>query len=344
MEMIESADPLPKPAYTVGLAYNLKKGIKSEVEDIEAEYDSMDTVYAIKKSLEKLNCKVELLEADESILEKLKKTKVDIVFNIAEGTYGRGREAQIPALLNFLKIPFTGSDETTLCLALDKALAKRILSTYKIKTPKYQVLSNSKDKLNKNMKFPLIVKPNAEGSSKGISDHAVVRNRAELKELLDKNFNSYGQAMLVEEFIKGREFTVGIVNSGDEIFVFPPMEIKFKDKAQEHNIYSFNIKKNYKDYVEYVCPAEIDKSLEDKMIAASKKIFKVLECRDFSRIDFRMSPEGEIYFIEINPLPGLAPGYSDFPMLAEFNGVDYDTLIKMILNSGLKRLGKKPVA
>lgn len=343
MEILESADPLPSPAYTVGLAYNLKKGIKSEIEDIEAEYDSIDTVYAIKKSLEKLNCKVVLFEANEDIYSKLMNTKTDIVFNIAEGTNGRCREAQIPALLNFLEIPFTGSDEATLCLALDKALAKRILATYKIKTPRYQVLYNSKDKSGSNMKYPLIVKPNAEGSSKGISDCAVVKDRRELKALLDKNFAAYGQAMLVEEFIEGREFTVGVINNGEDAFAFPPMEIKFINNTPKYNVYSFNVKKNYKDYVEYISPAQIDKSMEEKMINTSKKIFKLLECRDFARIDFRLSPEGELYFIEINPLPGLAPGYSDFPMLAEFNGVDYDTLIKMIFNSGLKRLDMKPV-
>lgn len=347
METFETVDPLPitekKPFITVGLTYNLKKGIKSEIEDIEAEYDSMETVLAIRDAIERLNCRVELFEADNNIFQKLQSTKIDIVFNIAEGIAGRGREAQIPAILNYLKIPFTGSDETTLCLSLDKALTKRLLATYKIKTPKYQLFYSENTKLDSKMKFPLIVKPNAEGSSKGIWDFAIVWSISELKQLVDKNFKMYNQTMLVEEFISGREFTVGVAGNGNETVVFPPMEICYKNRDRKDNIYSYNVKKNYKEYIEYICPPILDKDIQNKMTAAACKIFMVLECRDFSRIDFRMSEEGEIYFIEINPLPGLAPGYSDYPMIAQFNNIEYDTIIKVILNSALKRYGMKPV-
>lgn len=358
MGTIEATDPLPadgrssessaenedeRPFFTVGLTYNLKRGIKSDVEDIEAEYDSIDTVTAIKDAIEKLNCKVELLEADSSVLKKLQEKRIDIVFNIAEGIHGRGREAQIPAILNFLRIPFTGSDETTLYITLDKALTKRILSTYKIKTPAHILINGNEIKGTRNLKFPLIVKPNAEGSSKGIWDSAVVHNFEQLKSLVQKNRELYGQSMLVEEFICGREFTVAIVGNGSDTIVFPPMEIVYKDRNNRHNIYSYNVKKNYKQFVDYVCPAPIDKNIETRMMRIARKIYEILECKDFSRIDFRLSEEGEIFFIEINPLPGLAPGYSDFPMIAEFNGVDYGTVIKMVLNSGLRRYGMKPV-
>jgi D-alanine-D-alanine ligase len=343
MEALESSDPLPRPAYTVGLAYNLKKGIKSDIEDIEAEYDNIDTIIAIKETLERMNCKVELLEADAGILKKLLNTKVEIVFNIAEGIQGRGREAQVPALLNLLQIPFTGSDETTLCLALDKALAKRLLATYKIRTPGYQVVTGPNDRISSKFKYPLLVKPNAEGSSKGISDLAVVEDRQSLKKLLSDNFNAYRQPMLIEEYIPGREFTVGIIGNGDETRVFPPMEIRYKKKGLKNSIYSFNVKKNYKEYVEYLCPAPLDKRIEAELMDTARKIFHILQCRDFSRIDFRMSDDGKIYFIEINPLPGLAPGYSDYPMIAEFNGIGHSDLIKMVLNSALKRYGMLPL-
>lgn len=344
MDLEEATDPLPrlKNHYLVGLTYNLKKGIKSDVEDIEAEFDSIETVNAIKKALEKFNCKVELLEADSDVISKLYLKKPDIVFNIAEGFYGRGREAHIPALLNFLRIPFTGSDETTLCIALDKALTKRILSTHGIKTPKFQLVSHVEE-FNKKIDFPLIVKPNAEGSSKGISDFAIVHDIDELNSLIAKNCERYKQCMLVEEYIKGREFTVGIIGNGNEITVFPPMEIKYKKSDEKYNIYSYTVKRNYKEYVEYICPPLLEEKIMDKMIRTAKKIYEALECKDFSRIDFRLSPEGKIYFLEINPLPGLAPGYSDFPMIAEFCGVNYDELIKKILNSALKRYGMEPV-
>lgn len=340
---LESTDPLPGGhRYTVGLTYNLKKGIKSNIEDIEAEFDSIETVNAIKEALERLNCTVELLEADTGIISRLVQMKPDIVFNIAEGLDGRGREAHIPALLNFLHIPFTGSDETTLCIALDKALTKRILTTFGVKTPKYQLIKHPSEFIKK-LNFPLIVKPNAEGSSKGISDFAIVNNNDELKGLIEKNYEMYKQPMLVEEYIKGREFTVGIIGNGDETIVFPPMEIKYKKKEEKYNIYSYTVKKNYKEYVEYICPPQLGKKIEEKMVRTAKKIYESLSCRDFSRIDFRLSLEGEVYFLEINPLPGLAPGYSDFPMIGEFNGIDYGTLIKMVLNSALKRYGMKPI-
>ncbi len=346
MDTIETADPLP-PAKgihcpVIGLTYNLKKGVISDLEDIEAEYDSIDTVLAIREALEALGCKVELLEADAGLLKRLAETKLDLVFNIAEGNYGRGREAQVPAILNFLKIPFVGSDETTLCIALDKALTKRILSTYKIKTPGYRLFSCSGSISLKGLEFPLIVKPNAEGSSKGISDVAVVENSGELKQLLDKNVKAYKQAMLVEEYIPGREFTVALAGNDEETVVYPPMEIKYV-KSFKHNIYSFDVKKNYKEYIEYKCPSDLNPEIAKKMTAAAKKIYQVLECKDFARIDFRLTERGEIYFIEINPLPGLAPGYSDYPMITEFMGVDYRSTIKNILNSAMKRYDMKPV-
>lgn len=327
----------------VGLTYNLKKGIKSDIEDIEAEYDNIETISAIKNALEQSNCMVELLEADAFIFEKLSRSKVDIVFNIAEGIYGRGREAQVPAILNFFKIPFTGSDETTLCISLDKAITKRLLKSYNIKTPRYQLVDNKETKVKRSLRFPLIVKPNAEGSSKGISNLAIVEDACQFNVLMEKNLAAYNQTMLVEEFIRGREFTVAVLGNGEETMVFPPMEIIYKNSDGNSNIYSYEVKKNYTKYIGYTCPAELDTKTERKMGQVARKVYDILECKDFSRIDFRLSENGEIYFIEINPLPGLAPGYSDYPMIAEFCGVSYDSLIRMILNSALIRYGMGPV-
>jgi len=330
-------------SYRVGLAFNLKKGIQSGVEDMEAEYDSIDTVMATKNALESIGCQVELLEAAHSFLDKLREAHVDIVFNIAEGLSGRGREAHIPAILNFLGIPFTGSDETTLCIALDKALTKRLLTSFRILTPKHQLMSHEGERIRHDLKFPLIVKPNAEGSSKGISNMAVVDDMEQLKHLLERNFQMYGQPMLIEEFIPGREFTVGVIGNGSEARVFTPMEIVYKEDQDGRNIYSFEVKKDYKRYVEYVCPPNLSPELQEKLMDIASKVYRVLQCRDFARMDFRMSNDNKFYFIEINPLPGLAPGYSDYPMIAEFCGVDYNTVIKMILNSALKRYGMAPV-
>lgn len=141
MEQLDSEVPLTKGALAVGVIYNLKKGLKTEIPDAEAEFDNIDTVYAIKSALEAEGHHVLLIEADEALPEKLRNERIDLAFNIAEGLNGRGREAQIPAMLNFFGIPFTGSDETTLCLALDKALTKQLMFSYRIRTPKYALFS-----------------------------------------------------------------------------------------------------------------------------------------------------------------------------------------------------------
>lgn len=325
------------PPLAVGIAYNLKKGIVSQVQDMEAEYDSFDTISAIRDTFTAKGMHVELLEADENFVERVKKAHVDIVFNIAEGTNGRGREAQVPAILDFLGIPYTGSDETTLGLALDKALTKRFLSTYAVETPAYQLVTSPDFKLDPSLHFPLIVKPNSEGSSKGISDLAIVDDAGQLKTLIDRNFRDYDQPMLLEEYVKGREFTVGILGNGKDKLVFEPMEICYLSKERAHTVYSYTVKREYKKYVEYQCPPKLDGGTVAKMKAAAAKIYDALDCKDFSRIDFRLSENGTPYFIEINPLPGLAPGYSDYPMLAQFCGMDYPTLVTGVLTSALKR-------
>lgn len=335
--MDENQQEKPAPALKTGIIYNLKKGAQGKAEDEEAEYDSIKTVYAIRDALEKRGHTVELLEADENLPQKLKDCDIDIAFNIAEGKGGRGREAQIPAICNLYDIKFTGSDETTLCVALDKALTKRLAATYRIKSPRYEVISDKSQKTRLN--FPVIVKPNAEGSGKGISDISICSTKEELKKLIEKNLNLYGQNMLVEEFVEGREFTVGILGNGKDARVFPPMEIIYKVPTQGNwHVYSYKVKQQYKNYVEYKCPAQLTEAQTKKMTDYAAKIFSALSCNDFARADFRMDDKGEIYFIEINPLPGLAPGYSDYPMLAEFSGMKYDDLINGVLDTAVKRL------
>jgi D-alanine-D-alanine ligase len=336
-------DSVPPPL-KVGIAYNLKKGFAAGAEDMEAEYDSCDTIRAIKKVFESAGIRTELLEANSDFTQKVKEAEVDLVFNIAEGTQGRGREAQIPAILSFLGIPFSGSDETTLAVSLDKALTKRYLSTYQVQTPSYRYLKSPELPHDFSLRFPLIVKPNSEGSSKGISELAIVKNELQLSDILSRNFSLYREPMLVEEYISGREFTVGVLGNGSGKTVFEPMEICYLSTIQEDQIYSYQVKKNYKQYIEYRCPPDIDPKISEQMKKTAARIFDVLECRDFSRIDFRLSEDGTLYFIEINPLPGLAPGYSDYPMLADYCGMNYRTLILGILNCALTRCGLEPVA
>lgn len=328
--------------YTVGLTYNLKKGAVS-IEDEEAEFDDFSTVEAIKAAIEDLGCNVVLLEATSEIITEIPKHKIDIVFNFAEGLRGRGREAQVPALLNLLKIPFTGSDETTLGVALDKALAKKIVAFSRVKTPKFQVFFTKNDRLRKHLKFPLMVKPNAEGSSKGIIDKAKVQNLSDLKQSVSNIIDVYKQPALVEEYIEGREFTVGLLGNDDALEVLPILEAKFHD-ASTHGFYSYRVKKHCNEYATYECPAKLPDETAKKIRKMAVKVYNALECKDVSRIDIRYSTiENEPYFIEINPLPGLEPGFSDLPTAAQAAGISYPELIKKILNASLIRYDMQPL-
>lgn len=332
--------PLPPANPIVGIIFNCKRDPCQDSPDAEAEYDSMDTVNAIRDVLTSAGMQVVLLECDRTLPKRLSETHIDFAFNIAEGRSGRGREAEVPALLNLMGIPFTGSDETALCTALDKALCKRLLSTYRIRTPKYQVVSKERDLHPGKLTFPVIVKPNAEGSSKGIPDACIASSEEELRTLVARELKLYGGSVLVEEYIAGREFTVGLLGNGETLCVFPPMEIVFrKNTSGAYRIYSFGVKQDYMNFVDYECPAKLDPAVEQKMVNMARRAYEALGCHDFGRVDFRLAEDGTLYFIEINPLPGLAPGYSDYPMLADFSGVPYQELVLSVLRAGLDRCG-----
>jgi D-alanine-D-alanine ligase len=332
--------PLQPPGPRVGIVYNLKKGIYGQAPDAEAEYDSLDTVHAIRDALLEGGVQVALLEAGPSLPEQLAKDPVDMVFNIAEGFSGRGREAQIPGLLGVLGIPYTGSDETALSVALDKSMTKRLLASYRIRSPRSVVIEPGAPVRAAGLRYPLIVKPNAEGSSKGIADCSIAETPAELRALVKRGAALYHTAMLAEEYIDGREFTVGILGNGADALVFRPMEIIFQKNTQgAYRIYSYGVKQDYKNYVRYACPAELEPEKEEELMRTARRVFRVLGCRDSARIDFRLAKDGKLYFIEINPLPGLAPGYSDFPMLAEFCGMSYGELVRGILRTAAARCG-----
>ena len=342
MEQLDSEVPLAPPIHTVAVLYNLKKGIAAKAPDAEAEYDKIDTVHAIRDALESGGLSVTLLEADEGLPGLISHERPDIAFNIAEGLSGRGREGQVPSLLSMLGIPFTGSDATTLCIALDKALTKRVLWTHRVRTPHYEVVEPGKTRLTKALSFPVIVKPNCEGSSKGIGAVSIAEDRKALSEILRRNHELYEGEMLVEEYVEGREFTVGILGNFASARVFPPMEIVFRQPTEgAHTVYSYPVKQDYTRYVRYECPANLTEEQTREITDMARRAFNALNCRDFARVDFRMGADGKMYFIEINPLPGLAPGYSDYPMLAQFSGVGYRELVRGVLDAAAKRLGRR---
>ncbi len=307
------------------------------MEDSEAEYDSPSTLQAIREAIASWGHEVIDLEANQELPTVLAVTPLDLVFNIAEGFKGRNREAQVPSLLELLDIPYTGSDPATLSLALDKALAKKIVRQHGIHTPNFQIFTTGKERLNREFtEFPLMVKPVAEGSSKGVVSKSVVQNEAELREVVREMVSKYQQPALVEEYIRGREFTVGLLGERRPR-VLPPMEIVFVDQAEENPVYSFQHKLDWNDRIRYDVPANLEPNQIEKLRTAARGAFMALGCRDVARIDFKMDARGRFYFLECNPLPGLTPGWSDLVLIAKGAGMDYRTLIGEILSGAIRR-------
>jgi len=324
----------------IGFAFNIKRVDSKSGNDSEAEYDTPETVGAIQSAIESFGHTVVPLEATAEFPRLLAESKVALVFNIAEGVVGRNREAVVPALCELLGIPYTGSDSATLSIALDKALSKKVLRQHDVLTPEFQVMQTGRERLSAALRFPVIVKPNQEGTSKGISPASVVDDEAALRVAAREIVERYRQPALIEEYIAGREFTVGLL--GDRRpRVLPPMEILFKDPQNGRPVYDYAIKQDWQKYVEYCCPARLTATEVRAIERAARESFVALDCRDVARVDLRVSPQGKVYVLEVNPLPGLTPDYSDLVLIGKAAGLDYRTLIGEILAGGLKRLREK---
>jgi D-alanine-D-alanine ligase len=302
------------------------------------EFDVEETIDAIRKALEDEGHDVIKLGGDAGLIDRLRQTPVDIVFNIAEGLHGRNREAHIPALLEFLNIPYTGSDPLTLSLTLDKAMAKRIVMSQNIPTPRFKKIERVEDFHGLNLRYPLFVKLCHEGSSKGVRLDSKISDAHSLAEKARGLLETYRSPVLVEEFIKGPEFTVGVLGNEDP-FVLGVMQIEIKGRAPEESIYSLEIKREWEEKVRYHCPPSMDQDLLRKIEEVALRSYRALECRDVSRVDIRVGEDRIPYFLEINPLPGLSPVYGDLVIMARSMGWDYDRLVKTIFHHALKRYG-----
>lgn len=322
----------------VGFTYNVKHEDSSG--DEHAEWDPPETIIAISNALARQGHIVVHLEATPDLPRVLAEADVDLIFNIAEGVEGRNREAQVPALCELLGIPYTGSDSATLAIALDKALCKKVLMQHDILTPKFQVMETGRERLSSDLSFPLIVKPNAEGSSKGIGSANVVDDEEQLRIAVKNLVETYRQPALVEEYIKGREFTVGLL--GDKRpRVLPPMEILFRDSSLERPVYDYAVKQEWEKHVRYECPPKLSGAELKAIEKIARATFWALDCRDVARVDLRMAENGEVYVLEVNPLPGLTPDYSDLILIAKAVGMGYDDLIAEVMVGGLKRMRQK---
>lgn len=326
----------------VVLLYNLKYETQESDDDppdLHAELDSASTIEAIREALQQAGYEVSCLEGTPAALFPLMHGSFDLAFNICEGYRGRNREAQIPALLEMIGLPYTGSDVLTLAISLDKPTTKKVLLHEGIPTPRFQVFYDPAYPLDQTLAFPLIVKPAHEGSSMGISANSRVSDEAALRRQVDFVCRSYKQPAIVEEFITGREFTVGMIGNGPEVFTLPIMEIDFsKVPSAANNMYTYQFKKEWTARENFLCPAPLEEEVAAVMRDFASRAFTALGCRDFARVDFRLSEEGYPYVIEVNPLPGLAPGYSDFPVSAEAAGIPYPELIARLADTAMRRV------
>jgi len=324
----------------VGLTYDLKTDYKfkdGDPLDANAEFDSPSTIDVIAGAIEANGFKVKKIGNASNLMEKIDNLGVDIVFNISEGLTGRNRESQVPILLEMAAIPFVGADALTLGLTLDKVMAKKIFMAEKIPTPKFFEVSSTEALIDRDhCKFPLIVKPRFEGSSKGLSENSRVENADDLKKQVDFITKTYRQPALVEEFISGQEFTVAIIgNESPE--VFPVVQIKIDGKLKLNDKF-YTFARITSDRLEYICPAKISAELKNRLNELALKVYRGVECRDFGRVDFRVDNDGNPYVLEINPLPSLSTE-DVFMLVAKQIGITYEQIIGKILDSALKRNG-----
>ncbi|MEW6359882.1 MAG: D-alanine--D-alanine ligase [Planctomycetota bacterium] len=337
----------------VALVFNQKSdsenadpdGQRGSYLDAEAEWDSPDTIHAVADALSTEH-EVTLIEADEEAFGTLRALRPDLVFNIAEGRNGAGREAQIPAILEMLDIPYTGSDPVTLGICLDKSRTKEILAYHGIPTPRFIVVEKAEE-INGQAFLPAVAKPLWEGSSKGITDDCLVHDAAALRRKVAQLARRYRQPVLVEEYLPGREFTAAVLGNGAGARVLPLVEMDFSAlPAGANPMYSYEAKWVWDDPEKPIevhrCPAEMDDGLRQAVEDVVKMAFRTLRCRDWARIDVRLDGEGAPNILELNPLPGILPDpkeHSCFPAAARAAGMSYTEMILGVVNEACRRCG-----
>jgi D-alanine-D-alanine ligase len=322
----------------VGLTYNLRR-VAVAHGDSEAEFDTPTTIEALSSAIAAQGHDVIGLEADANLPINLRDARVDLVFNIAEGLAGFNREAQVPALCELMGIEYTGSDAACMAVSLNKATAKRLCAQDGVLTPGFAVLYTGKEKLPKSLSFPAIVKPIAEGSSKGIQEKQVVEDETVLRRVAHALIRRYKQPVLVEAFLPGREFTVAMLGERKPR-VLPIMEIVFTDKDDPFPTYTFKSKFEGLG-VENKVPCDVDPLLLRQLEGTAKASFQALGCRDIARVDLRLDGGGRVHFIECNPLPGIAPNFSDLCMMIKAENRTYEQLVAEIMAPALRRLRDK---
>lgn len=324
----------------VGLTYDLKEDYLrlGYTNEQVAEFDSPETIEALDQAITSLGFEVTRIGNIFSLVNFLNAgNRCDLVFNICEGMFGIAREAQVPCLLDAYRIPYVFSEPDILNLTLDKGLTKLIIKQAGVLTSDFKVVSQLNELQYIDIPFPRFVKPVAEGTSKGIDGFSLVSDQKQLEESVDYLLKTFHQPVLVESFLPGREFTVGITGSGDDTKALGTLEIVLNEHAP-HPIYSYSVKKDWEKYASYKIAVD---PVALKCAEMAVKVWKLIKGKDAGRVDFRLDTNGEPNFIEVNPLAGLNPTYSDLPILARLIGITYLQLISEIMNSAVKRTGLK---
>jgi len=353
----------------VAVLANLKKNAPQWPGMTPDQWDDLDaeeTIQDIMKALEWGGHRATFLEGDESLFDSVRQVKPDICFNICEGHFGDSREAQVPAILEMLRIPYTGSRVLTLALALDKPMTKRVLAYHGLPTPDFQVFERWDEPLDPEMRFPLFVKPSREGTGMGVTVESIVHDEDELRAQLRRTLGRYDQPALAERFIEGREVTVGVIGNltapvarrvpEDEeaarmyrgLHFFPPLEVNLEAyPPEEGGIYSNRLKTELVNDFQFLCPAPLSPEQVRELEWLTAAVFRITGCLDVARVDFRLEATNDHrpYILEINPLPGLNRGYSDLCIEAEAEGMSYEQLINRILDEAVERyrLGDRAV-
>jgi D-alanine-D-alanine ligase len=323
----------------IGITYDLRDDYLKEGYGLEetAEFDLLDTIEAIEKVILDNGFQVDRIGNIKALTRRLAAgNRWDLVFNIAEGMYGFGREAQIPALLDAYDIPYTFADPLGHALSLHKGMTKHVLRDLGIPTPDFAVVSNQKDIGKVNLPYPLFAKPVAEGTGKGITAASKITNSKNLQKACKHLLKTFKQPVLIETYLPGREFTVGIIGTGRDAKALGTLEVILRPNA-EKNAYSYENKEHYEKLVEYVLVTddEAQKAMEISLMA-----WRSLDLKDAGRIDLRSDAYGVPNFMEVNSLAGLNPIRSDLPILCSKTGMSYHKLITSIIQSALKRTKK----
>lgn len=328
----------------IGISCNLKSEVplrEGQPEDALVEYDSDATMLAVKGALEAAGHRARYLGYGEALIDRLRERRPQLVFNFAEGIGGRSRAAHVPALLEMLGVPHTHSDALTLAVCQDKAITKHVVRSHGVRTANFAVIEDAAQCNGIEMEFPLFAKPVGEGSSMGITERARVEDRAALVAIARELIARYREPVLVEEYLPGAEFTVGILGTGATARVLGTSSLTPRKVAREQFIYSLSIKQlsDWNEHVSIDCPPLCDARTREEVESVALSAYRALGCRDVGRVDVRLDREGRASFIELNPLPGIAPGYSDLAMITHAMGRSYEWLIAMIVDNARERLG-----